>query len=251
MTNSIDAAAALAAAKSKLAITAAYKFVAMAVMLTNCNLFIQQTQLPVDRPLTFTNDVLSGSVAPPGLMGFGGSIVTSNYFFGFGHSHFANFANVNYRRQTREKQIEWSQMTSQIDTNQVSTLALTWLNNLGVDTLALEQKYPCTITQRFYYNKTDGELKPIDSIKVLLPIYVISWGSIPIKSHPQYSYPAATMTIFGPSKELIEYHLYQDDLMLRPKLDVKDQDKLLDIPDSDFKQYSDSQRSDLVKQFAP
>ncbi len=157
MTNSIDTVAALAAAKSKFAITAAYKFVAMAVMLTNCNLFVQQTRLPVDHPLTFTNDVLSSSVAPPGLMGFGGSIVTSNYFFGFGHSHFANFANVNFRKQTREKQIEWSQMTSQIDTNQVSTLALTWLNNLGVDTLTLEQKYPCTITQRFYYNKTGGD----------------------------------------------------------------------------------------------
>ncbi|MGH7975381.1 MAG: hypothetical protein ACREC8_01830 [Limisphaerales bacterium] len=108
MTNSIDTAAALAAAKSKLAITAAYKFVALAVMLTNCNLIVQQTQLPIDQPIALTN-ISNGFVAPPNPQGFGGSIVYSNYFFGFGHSHFANFSNINYRRQTREKQIEWSQ----------------------------------------------------------------------------------------------------------------------------------------------
>ncbi|MGH7990997.1 MAG: hypothetical protein ACREDS_12510 [Limisphaerales bacterium] len=223
---------------------------AMAVMLTNCNLIVQQTQLPIDQPIALTN-ISKGFAAPPNLTGFGGSIVYSNYFFGFGHSHFANFANVDFRKQTREKQIEWSQMTSQIGTNDVHTLALTWLNNLGVDTLTLEQKYPCAITQRFYYNKTGGELKPIDSIKVPLPIYEISWGNIPLKGRPQYSMPAATMTIFGPTKELIEYHLFDDSLMLRPKLKVKDVDKLLAIPDSDFKQYTQSQRDDLVKQFMP
>jgi hypothetical protein len=239
---------------NKLLITAAYKYVALAVMLTNSNLFVQQTQLPLDQPLTFTNIVLSRcSVAPPRLMGFGGSVVTKKYFFGFGHSHFANFWQWEFHAESidniRAKQIEWSQMISQIDTNQVHTLALSWLNNLGVDTQTMEQKYPCDIRQKFYYKNSDGSLMPMDKTKVLLPIYVISWGSIPLKSHPQYSYPAATMTIFGPTKELIEYHLFDDALMLRPKLEIKDYDKLLSISNSVFSQYDESQRNNLVMQF--
>lgn len=59
------------------------------------------------------------------------------------------------------------------------------------------------------------------------------------------------MTIFGPTKELIEYHLFDDALMLRPKLEIKDFEKLLAIPDSDFKQYTQAQRDGLVKQFEP
>jgi hypothetical protein len=141
--------------------------------------------------------------------------------------------------------------STRIGTNEVPTLALSWLNNLGVDTQTLEQKYPCQITQKFYYQNSNGSLTPLDKTKVMLPIYVISWGSIPLKSHPQYSYPAATMTIFGPTKELIEYHLLDDSLMLRPKLEVKDYDKLLSISNSVFSQYDESQRNDLVRQCAP
>ncbi|MGH7976031.1 MAG: hypothetical protein ACREC8_05170 [Limisphaerales bacterium] len=256
MTNSVDLIAASAAAKSKLAITAAYKFVAMVVMLTNCNLFVQQTQLPLDHPLTFTNIILSrGSVAPPRLMDFTGSIVTKKYFFGFGHGHFANFWQWEFHAESidniRAKQIEWAQMTSQVGTNEVRALALSWLNNLGVDTQTMEQKYPCNITQKFYYKNSNVSLTPLDKAKVMLPIYVISWGSIPLKSRPEYSMPAVTMTVFSPTKELIEYHLLDDSLMLRPKIEIKDVDKLLAIPDSDFKQYSQSHRDDLVKQFMP
>lgn len=253
MTNSIDTAVALAAAKGKLTITAAYKFVALAVMLTNCNLFVQQTQLQLDQPLTFTNIMLSRcSVAPPRLLGFSGGVQTEKYFFGFGHDHLANFWQWEFRPQSniRQHQIEWSQMTSQVGTNEVHTLALSWLNNLGVDTQTMEQKYPCKITQRFYYKNSNGSLTPLDKAKVMLPIYVISWGSIPLKSRPEYSMPAVTMTIFGPTKELIEYHLLDDSLMLRPKLAVKDPDKLLSISNSVFYQFNDLQRSNLVEQFS-
>lgn len=169
---------------NKLLITAAYKYVALAVMLTNCNLFVQQTQLPLDHPLTLTNIVLSRcSVAPPRLMGFGGSIVTEKYFFGFGHSHFANFWQWEFHAESidniRAKQIEWSQLTSQIGTNEVHTLAVSWLNNLGVDTQTLEQEYPCNIIQKFYYKNSNSSLTPMYNTKVALPIYVISWGINP------------------------------------------------------------------------
>ena len=105
---------------NKLLITAAYKYVALAVMLANCNLFVQETYLPLDHPITQTNIILSRcSVSPPRLMGFGGSIVTEKYFFGFGHGHLANFWQWEFRSASssqgiRQQQEQWSKMTSQV-----------------------------------------------------------------------------------------------------------------------------------------
>jgi hypothetical protein len=254
-TNSLALKLAAASAKSKLVITAAYKFVAMAVMLTNCNLFVQQVHLPLDHPIVQTNVILSRcSVAPPRLMDFTGSLVTEKYFFGFGHGHLANFWQWQFHAESlqgkiRAKQEEWSKMPSQISTNDVYSLALNWLNNLGVDVTTLEQKYPCKIMQRFFYKSPNGSLAPLDKSKVPLPIFEISWGSIPLRGHPQYSFPAATMTIFGPTKELIEYHLMDDSLMLRPKLEIKNYEGLLTITNEAFYKFDEMQRSNLIKQF--
>ncbi len=241
---------------SKLLITAAYKYVALAVMLTNCNLFVQETHLALDHPLIQTNIILSRcSVNPPRLMGFGGSLVTEKCLFGFGHGHLANFWQWEFHAESspniREQQEEWAKMPSQIGTNDVHQLALNWLADLGVDTATLKKKYPCEIRQEFFYRHPADSLVPLDQGKVPLPIFVISWGAIPIRGHPQYRFPAVTMTVFGPTKELIEYHLFDDSLMLRPKLEIKDFEKLLAITDAKFYQFDDTQRSNLVRQFEP
>ena len=106
---------------NKLLITVAYKYVALAVMLTNCNLFVQETHLPLDHPLIQKDIILSRcSVNPPRLMGFGGSVVTEKYFFGFGHDHLANFWQWEFRPNSEQgisQQYEsWSTMTSQVGT---------------------------------------------------------------------------------------------------------------------------------------
>ncbi|HEY1717721.1 MAG TPA: hypothetical protein VGH42_05420 [Verrucomicrobiae bacterium] len=241
---------------NKLFITAAYKYVALAVMLTNCNLFVQQTHLPLDHPITRTNAILSRcSVNLPRLMEFGGSIVTEKYFFGFGHGHMANFWQWEFHAESikniRAQQVEWSKMSSQIGTNDVRQLALNWLMNLGVDVTAMGKKYPREIKQEFFYKNSGGDLEPLDKSKVPLPIFEISWGSIPLRGHPEYSHPAASMTIFGPTKELIEYHLFDDSLMLLPKLAVKDPETLLSITNAEFNKFDEIQRGNLVKKFAP
>jgi hypothetical protein len=242
---------------NKLFVTAAYKCVALAVMLTNCNQFVQETHLPINQPIVQTNIILSQcSVDPPRLMEFGGSVVTERYFFGFGHGHLANFWQWEFRSAPSaegitEQHEQWAQMTSQIGTNEVRQLADDWLANLGVDVAAMEREYSCKIAQKFFYKNPGSGLKPLDGNKVLLPIFEISWGAIPVQGHPQYSFPAATVTVFGPTKELIEYHLLDDSLMLRPKLEVKDIESLLAIPNSAFYKFGDLQRSNLVRQFSP
>ena len=237
------------AVTNKLLVTAAYKYVAMAVMLTNCNLFVQETHLPIEHPIT-QKEVSSCSVSPPRLMGFGGSIVTTNLFFGYGHDHLANFWQKEFRSNSeqgiKEQHERWAKMPSQVGTNEVRQLALNRLADLGVDVATLENKYPCKITQRFFY-QNGGGLEA--QSKVMLPVFEISWGSIPLRNRPEYSLPAVTMTVFGPTKELIEYHLLDDSLMLLPKLEIKDAEKLLNIPDEEFHQYDDFQRSNLVSQF--
>ncbi len=244
------------AAKNKLLITAAYKYVALAVMLTNCNLFVQQAHLPLDHPITQTNVILSRcSVAPPRLMGFGGSLVTKKFFFGFGHDHLANFWQWEFHPESikdiRAQQEEWSKMPSQIGTNDIHQLALDWLMNLGIDVTALEKKYPSRINQEFFYQHPDGNLVPLNHSETPLPIFEISWGAIPVRGHPQYSFPAVTMTVFGPTKELIEYHLFDDSLMLQPKLEIKDFEQLLAITNETFYRFDALQKSNLVKQFGP
>lgn len=242
---------------NKLLITAAYKYVALAVMLTNCNLFVQETHLPLDHPISQTNIMLSRcNVNPPQLMGFGGSVVTEKYFFGFGHGHLANFWQWEFRQASSKQNImqqheQWAQMTSQIGTNEACQLAETWLANLGVDVATMERKCPCKITQKYFYKNSGSGLKPLDKNKVQLPIFEISWGSIPLPGHPEYNFPAVTMMVFGPTKELIEYHLLDDSLMVRQKLEIKDFQKLLAITDASFSQFDDSQRNNLVREFEP
>jgi len=59
------------------------------------------------------------------------------------------------------------------------------------------------------------------------------------------------MTVFGPTKELIEYHLFDDSLMLRPKLEIKVFERLLAITNEAFYRFDALQKSNLVKQFGP
>lgn len=241
---------------NKLLITAAYKYVATAVMITNCNLFVQETGLPLAQPICQTNIIASRcSVAPPRLMGFSGSIVTKKYFFGFGHDHLANFWQWEFHAESsqnfRQQQEQWAKLPSQIGTNEARQLALNWLAATGVDTATMETRHPCKVKQRFIYQNATGELKPRSEAIITLPIFEVSWGSIPFRGRPEYSLPAATLTIFGPTKELVEYHLYDDSLMLRPKLAVKDPEKLLAIPDAKFDGLNEVQKSSLVMKFTP
>jgi len=143
-------------------------------------------------------------------------------------------------------------MTSQIGTNEVRQLVLNWLMDVGVDVATMEKKYPCTITQKSFLphaGNSEGSLE--QTKRVLLPVFQIQWGSIPVQGHPQYNLPAATMTVFGPTKQLIEYHLFDDSLILRPKLEIKDAEKLLTITNEAFYKFDEIQRSNLVREFAP
>jgi hypothetical protein len=59
--------------------------------------------------------------------------------------------------------------------------------------------------ERYFYQNASGGSQIQSKAIVTPPIFEISWGSIPLGGRPEYSLPAATMTTFGPTEELIEY----------------------------------------------
>ena len=55
-----------------------------------------------------------------------------------------------------------------------------------------------------------------------------------------------TLTILGSTKELVEFHILDDTLFLRPGIKINDQDRLLAVPDAEFQAFDATQLSNLV-----
>lgn len=234
---------------NNLFITAAYKYVALMVMLAEANFFAEKTCLPRNHPIVEQDMRPGGHVSPPRLMGFGGSLLTDDYFFGFGKGGLANFKKRGFEPDNetmiRERNFRFAELPSSIGTNEAYQLATNWLAAIDVDVRALEKKYPPKVTQRKFYPDAKG-LNDLGERTLILPIFDLQWGSIPISSGgKEYPMPALSLTIFGPTKELIEFHLMDRDLSRRP-VPIKDFEKLLAIPDSQFGMFSISQKGDLV-----
>lgn len=224
----------------------AYKYVAIALMLGEASFFTEKTEISQPLPITET-DVKNGShVGPPNPKDFGGSILTDKYFFGFGWGHLANFHKRGFMPTSatdiRQRNIELSRQTSQIDPNGAIRLATNWLSNLGVNVPALESKYKRNVVQ--WRHHPDGENSPAK----LLPVYQIEWRGKLLRSR-SYESAVVAVTILGTTKELVELRVLDDSLFVRPKLQIKESEKLLAITDDEFRTLSATQRSNLVVRF--
>jgi len=58
-----------------------------------------------------------------------------------------------------------------------------------------------------------------------------------------------TLTILGSTKELIEYHVLDDSLFQRSRLQIAESEKLLSISDAEFQSFDALQRSNLMSRF--
>ena len=238
---------------SKFLLNLAYKHVALAAMLSLANVFREKTDLPIEQPLTVA-DVKPGShVSPPLLIGFGGSLITSNYFFGFNNGYLANFKklepnlNSDSAYQARNRQL--AGMKSKVDMNGAYQLATNWLIKTGIDLAALESKNGHKVTQRSFL-KSPGTGTPLianSNDVVWLPVFDIEWGRKEVQSQSAtYFLPLLVVTIFGPTKELVEMHITDDEVIGGAKQPVKDVEKLLAIADTTFLRYDEAQKSKLV-----
>lgn len=227
----------------------AYKYVAMALMLAEINSFNGKIGLPVDHPVA-ERDVQAGShVGPPNTGDFSGSIVTEKYFYGFGWGHLANFHRNDFKSDSdaavKERNVKLSKLTSLIDTNGAYQLATDWLNAMGVDLKLLEEKYKLNIVQWRYYH---GE--GLVGSPTMLPVFQVEWrGSPSQSSRRRRDMAVVTMTIYGPTKELVEFHILDDSLFISPRITINDHDKLLSISDAEFQVLDALQRTNLVTRF--
>jgi hypothetical protein len=226
-------------------LTLAYKYIALMLMLGEVNFFAEKVGLPLGHPVT-EQDVRSGShVSPPKTNDFGGSVITEAYFFGFGWGHLANFHRNDFAPESstsiRDRNARLAKQPSLVDTNGAYQLAVSWLRSLGVDTALLTKKYKLNIVQwRFL---PEG----LSQGAVMLPVFQVEWRGSPFPSERRRREMAVvSLTVLGTTKELVEYHVLDDSLFLRPPIKIPIQDELLAIADAEFQGFSAVQRSNLL-----
>jgi hypothetical protein len=147
----------------------------------------------------------------------------------------------------RKQLVKYSTMKSAIDTNEACQIARNWLAALSIDVTQMEKKYPLRITQWEFAFAGTGTL---EMGKRSLPIFKLDWGGVSLgNAGSGHNLPALTMTIFGPTKELVEFHMMDDAFVSKPKIFLADSEKLLAIPNATFNGFSDMERSNLVLQF--
>jgi len=235
----------------------AYRYLAIILMLHQANWFCEKLELPWNHEYT-ESDVREGShTESPSTNDFGGSILTDEYFFGFDGGHIANFYKQGFRQQTDEgvkrQNVELSKLHSQIDTNKAWQLATNWLCKSGVDVSKIATNYTVKVDQWEYFPKYQptGGFGPISKDAVKLPIYSVQWsGSFLRKGRFRHTGPVIQITVSGVTKELLEYHVYTDQVFTNSSIQITDLDKVLGISDDQFQNYNESQRSNLVFQCA-
>lgn len=236
-----------------LSINLAYKYVALAAMLTLANDFAQKAELRTDQPFTLESVQAGSHVSPPRLMGFGGSVVTTNYFFGFNNGYLANFKKVepnlnsDAAQEARNKQL--ATMNTEVNADGAYQLATNWLTQAGIDISGLESKFGHKTTQRSFLkrDRADASLTTVSNEVVSLPVFDIEWGNKELRSQSAtYSIPLLVVTVFGHTKELVRMHITDDGVVGGAKQPVKDVEKLLALSDAIFLQYDEAQRSNLV-----
>jgi hypothetical protein len=230
----------------------AYKYVATAVMLMEINHCASNLQLPVSLPLQ-ERDIRKSFIPRPGLMGVGGRFDFDNYSFSFatrlGEKETKLRYIINIRHPYHSMKGGSPEMNayleglthakSLIDTNGAYRMATNWLERLEVDVAKLNAERSLTITQLNWMNRSPT------------PIFEVSRANNggQLSNGMPDPIPGIIVMISGDTGELI--HLRQEDLSFskRPPALIKDLDKLLAIPDTEFLQYSPEQRSNLVAQF--
>ena len=223
----------------------AYNFVAMMLMLAEAGFFGSVMELPGGGAFT-ERDVRRGShVGPPVLGHISGSILAGEHFFGFWQGHLANFHKRGFMPQDsdqaiRNRNLELAKFPSLIDTNGAYELATNRLAAYGIDIRALETKYRRNIVQWKFY--PEGREGPI----LLLPVYRVEWLGFILRTQTNRERAVVSVDIFGATREVVEFHVLDDSLFLRPPIQIKNLEKLMAISDAEFAGYDAIQKSNLI-----
>jgi hypothetical protein len=233
----------------------AYRYLAFALMIYQANLFCEKLDVPRKRELEIA-DILPGSHNGPLSNGFSGSVLTDDYFFGFDAGHIANFYKRAYKAHTdaevKRQNVELAKSPCLIDTNGAIALATNWLVLSGIRLSDLQTHYAMSVTQRKYFPKYQPTTStaPISKDEVALPIFQVQWsGNYVRRGRIKLSGPVVQITVSGINKEMLEYHVYSEQLFDTQPIVIADFEKIAVIKDEEFKAYDDRQLSNFVAQF--
>lgn len=222
-------------------INLAYRYVALALMVAEANHAIQQLNVEAWRGVA-PADLTTYFIAPPRRL-LGGSLETTNFFFGFGDGgrlRYIHFYNNMPRNQSLSEHYErWAKLKSAIGTNEAYQLASNWLTRLEVDVPALEKVYPARVIQAYLADAPPR----VDGLPLMVPRFEVGWGTNAFE-------PIIWVSVFGPTKEPLLIRMEDTSFSKRPKGLIKDAEKLLAIPNAEFASYSIIQKSNLVVESA-
>jgi hypothetical protein len=232
----------------------AYRYLALAMMISHANWFCHQLKLAQLHELTMADVQQGSSVDPVATNDFGGSLVTSEYFFGFDSGHLANFVKQGHWPQTeagiREQNVELSHHTSMIDTNGAVKLATNWLAIVGIKLGFLMTNYTLSVHQWQHIPDYNPQLSASRQKSVPLPIFDVEWkGDFLRKGWIHHRGTVVKIVVSGISDELWEYHVYTDQLATKPPITIKDAASVLAVPDSEFEAYDRLRRASFLARF--
>jgi len=227
-------------------IALAYKYVAIAVTLSEINYCASRLHLPLRLPIT-ERDLRVKLVNEPGSpLGCGGRFDTKDYSFTVGASRLI-FVTKLYEGTGFEAVVQpprgealadyftrMSRKPSLINTNGAYLLASNWLASISVDVPRLEKEHAAKITHYQFMNHLP------------LPIFEVKWET---KMGGQLV-PAVEVLITGDTKEIIHLRQVDSSYSSRPAMLIKDADALLAIKDEEFTRYSEKQRQELIERFS-
>ena len=246
-----------------LQIPLAYKSVMTAAMIGFVNHYAPRLNMPFDIPIKEQDIQLLG-VTPPEcdktLTLYGGGIRVKNYSFSFSdgciqspYAHFTGYFSVTKleddgmtsfgvpmlkpREPSNSLMERASRMKYTINTNELYRSATNILVALEIDQNVFEKKNLLRVEQGVFHS--DRGLVPS-------PLIYIYWGK------PELRDPSSNgiaLEISAVSGDMLELNVGNASGCKGLPL-VKDMDKLLAIPDSEFLKYSDQERSNLVVRFS-
>jgi hypothetical protein len=217
----------------------AYRYVVLAVMLAEINHCVARLELQ-DFTAIDKGDIAGCFVPDPRLAGFAGRIDTKEYTFSFGLSGHLQFI-VKLRQRgglsLGAYQEKLSRMKWTMTTNSALNVARHALEAIEVDGERLNKEHGVVCEERSFYTRRNGERQLVP-----LPIFDIKWGGSTI--------PVVDVVVSGISGSVLSIRQEDGSYSRRPKELIRNMDKLLAIPDSEFLKYTPEQRSNLVAEFA-
>jgi hypothetical protein len=115
------------------------------------------------------------------------------------------------------------------------------LRRIGIDVVLLEKEGHATVVQATRVPpESNGRMEK-------LPIFAIEWRGFPAQHRKGgRERVIASATIFSATPELVEFHVLDEALFVRPGIRITDETRLLGLSDKEFEAITPLQRSNLV-----